>query len=149
MAVAVGFYHQRGEGIMAQGQLPFQYEEERREFGMTALAGLPVYLDLAQVMKLRESIGRHLHVRDGGQGWSDAQVVLSLILLNLAGGECVDDLRVMEEDEGGPARGPVALGEVWAECGLVVDHGVGAQPQRGDEGIGAREVMGVKEDEGD
>jgi len=85
---------------MAQGQLPFQYEEERREFGMTALAGLPVYLDLAQVMKLRESIERHLHVRDGGQGWSDAQVVLSLILLNLAGGECVDDLRVMEEDEG-------------------------------------------------
>jgi len=67
---------------------------------MTALAGLPVYLDLAQVMKLRESIERHLHVRDGGQGWSDAQVVLSLILLNLAGGECVDDLRVMEEDEG-------------------------------------------------
>ena len=37
---------------MAQGQLPFQYEEERREFGMTALAGLPVYLDLAQVMEL-------------------------------------------------------------------------------------------------
>jgi len=61
---------------------------------------LPVYMDLAQVMKVRESIGRHLHVRDGGQGWSDAQVVMSLILLNLAGGECVDDLRVMEGDEG-------------------------------------------------
>jgi len=67
---------------------------------MTALAGLPVYLDLAQVMKVRESIERHLHVRGGEQGWSDAQVVMSLILLNLAGGECVDDLRVMEEDEG-------------------------------------------------
>jgi hypothetical protein len=68
MAVAVGFYHQRGEGIMAQGQLPFQYEEERREFGMTAFGGLPVYMDLAQVMKVRESIERHLHVRDGGAG---------------------------------------------------------------------------------
>jgi len=85
---------------MAQGRLPYQYEEERRGSGMTALAGLPVYLDLAQVMKLRESIGGHLHVRDGGQGWSDAQVVMSVVLLNIAGGECVEDLRVMEGDEG-------------------------------------------------
>jgi hypothetical protein len=46
-------------------------------------------------------------------------------------------------------KGSFALGEVWAECGLVVDHGVGLQPRRSDEGIGAREVMGVKEDEGD
>jgi len=58
---------------MAQGQLPFQYEEERREFGMTAFGELPAYMGLAQVMKVRESIGRHLHVRGGGQGWSDAQ----------------------------------------------------------------------------
>jgi hypothetical protein len=33
---------------MAQGVLPFKYEEEKRESGMTALAGLPVYLDLAR-----------------------------------------------------------------------------------------------------
>jgi len=85
---------------MAQGQLPFQYEEERRESGMTALAGLPVYLDLAQVVGLGRAIDRHLHVRQGGQGWSDAQVVMSVILLNLAGGECVDDLREVEGDEG-------------------------------------------------
>jgi len=32
---------------------------------MTALAGLPVCLDLAKVMELRESIERHLHVREG------------------------------------------------------------------------------------
>ena len=85
---------------MAQGQLQFQYEQEKRESGMTALAGLPVYLDLARVMGLGRAIERHLHVRDGGQGWSDAQVVMSLILLNLAGGGCVDDLRVVEGDEG-------------------------------------------------
>jgi hypothetical protein len=85
---------------MAQGQLPFQYEEERRGSGMTALAGLPVYLDLAQVVGLSGAIGRHLHVREGGQGWSDEQVVMSVVLLNLAGGECVEDLRVVEGDEG-------------------------------------------------
>jgi hypothetical protein len=85
---------------MAQGQLPFQYEEDGRESGMTALAGLPVYLDLAQVIGLGRAIDRHLHVREGGQGWSDTQAVMSVILLNLAGGQSVDDLRVVEGDEG-------------------------------------------------
>jgi len=85
---------------MAQGQLPFQYEQERREGGMTALAGLPVYLDLAQVVGLGGAIERHLRVRESGQGWSDKQVVMSLILLNIAGGECVDDLRLVEGDKG-------------------------------------------------
>ena len=32
---------------MAQGVLPFKYEAEKKTTGMTALAGLPVYLDLA------------------------------------------------------------------------------------------------------
>ena len=37
---------------MAQGVLPFKYESEKKTTGMTALAGLPVYLDLAKVIGL-------------------------------------------------------------------------------------------------
>lgn len=85
---------------MAQGILDFQYEREKTNSGMTALGGLPVYLDLAQVVGLRQSIGEHLGVREGGQGWRDDQVVLSLVLLNLAGGDGVDDLSRLEGDEG-------------------------------------------------
>ena len=36
---------------MSQGILPYKYEEERNEGGMTALAGLAVYLDLASVFR--------------------------------------------------------------------------------------------------
>ncbi len=43
--------------MMAQRTLPFQHEEERRESGMTALAGLPVYLDLAHVVGLGREPG--------------------------------------------------------------------------------------------
>ena len=60
---------------------------------MTALAGLPLYLDLAWVTGLVESIRRHLKLREGRQGWTDAQFVVALMLLNLAGGEHVEDLR--------------------------------------------------------
>ncbi len=85
---------------MAQGILPFKYELERSEVGMTALAGLPLYLDLAKAVGLSQSIQRHVRVRDKGQGWTDAQVVMALIMLNLAGGEHVEDLRGLEQDEG-------------------------------------------------
>jgi|TARA_B100001971_G_C18220898_1_gene557124 hypothetical protein len=85
---------------MKQGILPFQYEQEKISTGMTALAGLPPYLDLAQVAGLSGSIERHVRLREEGQGWTDSQMVMSLLLLNLAGGESVDDLRVLEKDEG-------------------------------------------------
>jgi hypothetical protein len=93
-------YHQRGESIMAQGVLPFKYESEKKTTGMTALGGLPAYLDLAQVIGLSKSIQRHLKVRAGGQGWTDSQIVLALVLLNLAGGDCVEDVKVLEADDG-------------------------------------------------
>ncbi len=83
---------------MAQGLLPYKYEKEKSASGMTSLAGLPIYLDLASVLNLGESISSHLHTKV--QGWTDEQIILSLILLNLAGGECVDDLRILEADEG-------------------------------------------------
>jgi hypothetical protein len=85
---------------MTQGILPFKYEEEKKDTGMTALAGLPVYLDLAKVVGLSKSIQKPLKIRINGQGWTDQQMVLSLILLNLAGGSCVEDLKILEADEG-------------------------------------------------
>ena len=56
---------------MAQGVLPYKYEEERTDAGMTALAGLPLYLDLASVLGVADSIRAHVHVRKSGQGWTD------------------------------------------------------------------------------
>ncbi len=86
--------------MIAQGLLPYKYETEKQESGMTALAGLPLYLDLAWVTGLVDSIGRHLKLREGQQGWTDAQMVMALILLNLAGGNHVSDLEVLEQDPG-------------------------------------------------
>jgi Transposase DDE domain group 1 len=83
---------------MSQGVLGFKYEEEKHDTGMTGLAGLPVYLDLMHAMGLPEQIGCHLQVKQ--RGWTDAQMVLSLMLLNIAGGECVDDLSKVEKDAG-------------------------------------------------
>jgi hypothetical protein len=85
---------------MRQGVLPFQYEVEKKSGGMTSLAGLPAYVEFAHAMGLGRLIRQHVKVRNGAQGWTDEQMMLSLIWLNLAGGDCVSDLRVLEKDEG-------------------------------------------------
>jgi len=67
---------------------------------MTAFGGLPTYLDLAHVVGLSKSVEQHIGVRRNSQGWTDSQVVMSLILLNLSGGDCVEDLHRLESDDG-------------------------------------------------
>ena len=87
--------------MIAQGVLPFRYERDPTVSGMTALAGLPPYLELAVVSGLTDSVRYHLQVCAGqDQGWTDTQIVLSLVLLNIAGGDCVGDLRILEGDDG-------------------------------------------------
>ena len=85
---------------MAQGLLPFQYEVEKKPGGMTALAGLPLYWELAHSLGLRRLINKHVHARQGDQGWTDDQMIMTLVDLQLAGGDCVDDVRVLEADDG-------------------------------------------------
>ncbi len=59
---------------MAQGLLSFKYEQEKKDTGMTAVAGLPLYLDLTSAMGIGESIEKHLHIKH--QGWTDRQTLL-------------------------------------------------------------------------
>ena len=78
---------QRGKKIMSQKTLPFKYEEDKKDRGVTSLGGLPLYLDLAHTIGLFRSVREHMQIREDGQGWTDSQVIMSLILLNLAGGK--------------------------------------------------------------
>ncbi|NTU41695.1 MAG: IS1380 family transposase [Nitrospirales bacterium] len=86
---------------MAQkGLLPYTYEAEESKAGLTVLGGLPLYLDLLYALRLPEAIEDHLQEMDGEQGWTSRQIVVSLILLNVAGGDCVEDIEKLEGDEG-------------------------------------------------
>jgi hypothetical protein len=85
--------------MVAQGVLGFQYEPESSSTGLTSLAGLPLYLDLIHASGLGGAIRRQVHAA-GAQGWLDIQMVLAVIFLNLAGGDCVEDLERLEADSG-------------------------------------------------
>ena len=86
---------------MPQFVLPFKYEEETKTSGLTGLAGLPLYLELLYSFKIpaifRKTLDMDAHEK---AAWQNSDTVLSLILLNLAGGDHVEDLRIMEKDAG-------------------------------------------------
>ena len=85
---------------MTQQPLPFKYEAEKKEKNLTAVSGLLLYLGLFKVMKLDILINKHLEVKKDKQGYRDSQIILILILLNLAGGESVSDINILEKDPG-------------------------------------------------
>ena len=76
---------------MSQGVLPFKDESDKKTTGMKVLASLLMYLDLAQVIGLNQSIQKHLKMRATSQEWTGTQMDLALVMLNLAGGDCVED----------------------------------------------------------
>jgi len=85
---------------MLQSPLPFKYQTTETS-GATALAGLPLFIDLLAAMGFGGWVDRHMPARTKAAGaWSDPFCVLSLLLLNLAGGDCVADLDNLRGDEG-------------------------------------------------
>lgn len=85
---------------MSQEVLPYSFESAGPKRKATARAGLCPYLELACVAGLLKSIRDNVPVGTGEQGYTAEQIILALISLNLAGGQCVDDLQILESDDG-------------------------------------------------
>ena len=106
---------------MRQGILPFQYVGENSGKGMTAFAGLGLYLDILHAAGLAALADREIGMRDA-QGYRDGQMLAALVLLNLAGGDGVGDVEVLEADDG-----------LCALMRKAERHGLGCQEQRAEE----------------
>lgn len=65
----------------------------------TAYGGLLPYLELWQRLGMPALVDKTVDIA-GEQGWLDRQMVLSLVLLNLAGGHCMTDIERLETDAG-------------------------------------------------
>ena len=85
---------------MAQGILPFKYVESKKSQSMTNFSGLFPYVELLHRMGFFESVSRYVGVHQGDQGWLDSQILLHLLLLNLSGGDCPEDIERLESDKG-------------------------------------------------
>jgi hypothetical protein len=84
---------------MTQFTLPFNYEQEPTSSDVTALAGLPLYIELLHGLGFHQAVDDLVALRTN-QGWADSEMVQALVLLNLAGGTAVDDIAILENDAG-------------------------------------------------
>jgi len=66
---------------------------------VTSRAGLLPYFDLWKRLSMPQVVDRQVSIC-GEQGWRDRQMVLALVMLNLAGGDCISDIDTLEGDEG-------------------------------------------------
>ena len=94
--------------------LPYKYEKGRETTKLTGLAGLPVYLDFMRALGFDQVLREHLNEGVSSSCiWKPADMVVFLILLNLSGGDNVEDLHRLEDD-----AGLSRLLNKFAECGL-------------------------------
>lgn len=84
---------------MSHNLLPFKYEIPEQALSLTSRAGLLLYSELLKALKVDASIRRHLRISSSKeQGWLDEQVLPALVLLQIAGGDCVEDMDKLESD---------------------------------------------------
>lgn len=88
---------QRSKMTMTHFSPSFQYYGTNSG-NFTSQAGLPLFLEMADICGLQDEISEKLRLKK--QGWTDSQIVSSLLLLNIAGGDCVEDIDTLELDPG-------------------------------------------------
>ena len=81
-----------------QQPLGFDYDEGHGEQGLTALAGIPVLLQAFRSLDLPRSVARHVSVKQRQRGLDEASYVESFVIMNAAGGECLDDFGPLRQD---------------------------------------------------
>lgn len=82
----------------SQQRLGFEYDEGHAEQGLTALAGIPLLLQAFRSLDLPRSVQRNISIKQRQRGLDEAGYIESFLILNAAGGECLDDFAHLRQD---------------------------------------------------
>jgi len=85
---------------MSQGLLPYTVETVPAGPGVTGRAGLPLVLETMRALGLPRAIRTHVHIRERQSGYTETEKLEALVLLLAAGGDCLDDIRILQADAG-------------------------------------------------
>jgi hypothetical protein len=84
----------------AAGEFLFEIDPEPLEECLTALGGIPLLVRAARSLGVPGSVERHLRVKQRERGFDEATYVESFLVLNAAGGDCLEDFDALREDAG-------------------------------------------------
>jgi len=85
---------------MSRGVLPYRVEVVADAAAVTGRAGFPLVLETMRALGLDQAIAQHVHIRARQSGYTEAEKIEALVLLLAAGGDCLDDIAVLQADGG-------------------------------------------------
>ena len=88
-----------------QPGLGFDYDEGHQEQSITALAGIPLLVQAFRSLGLPANVKRTVSVKQRERDYDEASYVESFVILNAAGGECLDDFAHLRKDAVGELVG--------------------------------------------
>jgi hypothetical protein len=68
--------------------------------GLTALGGIPLFVRTARSLDVPGSVQRNLVLKQRDRGFDEATYIESFLVLNAAGGNCLEDFACLREDRG-------------------------------------------------
>jgi hypothetical protein len=85
---------------VGQGILPFFFEATPQPMDLTARAGLTLVAETMLALGLDGVVATALRLRERDRGYTEFDKLQALVLVQAAGGECVEDVRVLANDRG-------------------------------------------------
>jgi len=83
-----------------ESPLLFEVDPQPLEEALTALGGIPLVVQAFRSLGLPGSVRQHVAIKERERGYDEATFVESFVILNAAGGECVDDFAHLRSDVG-------------------------------------------------
>jgi hypothetical protein len=83
-----------------ESPLLFKIDPEPAPETLTALGGIPLLVQAFRSLGLPASVKRQVRIKQRQRGYDEATMVESFVILNAAGGECLEDFDRLREDGG-------------------------------------------------
>jgi hypothetical protein len=84
----------------AELALPFTYDEQQTEDNLTSFGGMPLLVQAFRSLGAGQSANRNLALKQRQRGLDEASYVESFVILNAAGGDCLEDFEHLRSDSG-------------------------------------------------
>jgi hypothetical protein len=83
-----------------ESPLLFEIDPEPLEEVLTGLGGIPLVVQAFRSLGLPEKVRQKVRIKERQRGLDEASLVESFVILNAAGGECLEDFNRLREDAG-------------------------------------------------
>lgn len=80
--------------------LSFEIDPEPAKQTWTARGGIPLVVQTFRALGLPQSVMRNVKIKQRERGFDEATFIEGFVVLNAAGGDCIDDFDYLREDEG-------------------------------------------------